>query len=158
MAGYGSGQGRPVNSGRNAYNTTDQAYNTTDQGYQAGQDYLTTGTPAPGFDPPAAMRHAAGSKGFIGSLFDLGFTSFVTPKVIRVLYLLIIIGTVISGLIYSFVAFKVSPGLGILTLFILAPLCSLIVLALWRITLEFFMIIFRISDDISALRQRGEFR
>jgi Domain of unknown function (DUF4282) len=143
MAGYGVGQGRPDSSGHTAYSTSQQGY----------PDAAGTG-----FDPPAAMRQTAGSKGFLGSLFDMGFTSFVTPKVIKVLYLLIIIGTIISALIYSFAAFTVNAGLGILTLVVIAPLCTLIVLALWRITLEFFMIIFRISDDISAVRQHGEFR
>ena len=37
---------------------------------------------------------AAGGKGFLSALFDFGFTSFVTPKVIKVLYTLITIGTV----------------------------------------------------------------
>jgi hypothetical protein len=31
------------------------------------------------------------------ALFDFGCTSFVTPKVIKVLYMLIVIGTVVSA-------------------------------------------------------------
>jgi hypothetical protein len=119
MAGHAAGQGRPDNSAQAAYGA-------------AGQGFSATGTAGSGFDPPAAtMRHSAGrtadSKGFFASLFDVGFTSFVTPKVIKVL-------------------------------FVFAPLCTLIVLALWQITLEFFMVIFRISDDIRTVRERGEFR
>lgn len=107
------------------------------------------------------MRHSARSsadKGFLGSLFDVGFTSFVTPKVIKVLYTLIMIGTIVSALFYTVVALKVNVALGAVTLFILAPLFTLIVLAIWRIFLEFFMVIFRISDDIRNLRERGEIR
>jgi hypothetical protein len=122
------------------------------------------GTAGPGLDPPTmAMRHSAtrstaDAKGFLGSLFDIGFTSFVTPKVIRVLYLLIIIGSILTGLSYSVIAFKVNAAFGIVTLFVLAPLFTMIVLAMWRIFLEVFMVIFRISDDIRDVRQRGEFR
>jgi hypothetical protein len=109
------------------------------------------------------MRHAAGrpaadTKGFLGSLFDISFTSFVTPKVIRVLYLLIMIGTILTALSYSVIAFRVNAVFGIVTLFVLAPLFSMIILAIWRIFLEFFVVIFRISEDIRDVRQRGEFR
>jgi hypothetical protein len=108
------------------------------------------------------MRHQARSgttaQGFLGSLFDFGFTSFVTPKIIKVLYVLIMIGTVITALFYSYVDYRINAAFGILTLFVIAPLMSLIVLGSWRIFLEFFMIIFRISDDIRYVRERGEFR
>lgn len=107
---------------------------------------------------PASPASRAGSKGFLASLFDLGFTSFVTPKVIKVLYLLIMIGTIFTALVYSVIAFKVNAALGIGMLFIAAPLFTLIVMAIWRISLEFFMVIFRISDDIRALRERGDLR
>lgn len=108
---------------------------------------------APEFSTPTAAR--AVDKGFLGSLFDLGFTSFVTPKVIKVLYLLIMIGRIFTALIYSFIAFKVNAGFGLAMLFVVTPLFTLIVMA-WRISLEFFMVIFRISDDIRALRERGD--
>jgi len=98
------------------------------------------------------------AKGFVASLFDVSFTSFVTPKVIKVLYVLTIIGTVVSALLYSAVAFKINALLGILTLFVIAPIAGLFVLAMWRIFLEFFIVIFQISSDIRDLRQRGEFR
>ena len=39
----------------------------------------------------------ADSKGFLGALFDSGFQSFVTTEVAKVLYVLIMIGTVVSA-------------------------------------------------------------
>jgi hypothetical protein len=68
------------------------------------------------------------------------------------------IGTILTALSYSVIAFKLNAAFGIATLFILGPLFTMIVLAMWRIFLEFFMVIFRISDDIRDVRQRGEFR
>jgi hypothetical protein len=107
-----------------------------------------------------SIRHAApddtaDSKGFLGALFDFGFRSFVTPKVIKVLYVLIMIGTVVSALVFTIIAFKASLTFGVVTLLFGDPLFILIMLAIYRIILEFFVVIFRISEDIRALRERG---
>ena len=109
----------------------------------------------------AFIRHAApdaddvaDAKGFLGALFDFGFSSFVTPKVIKVLYVLIMIGTVVSALVFTIIAFKANLAFGAVTLLFGDPLFVLIVLAIYRIILEFFVVIFRISEDIRALRER----
>jgi hypothetical protein len=101
---------------------------------------------------------AADVKGFLGALFDFGFTSFVTPKVIKVLYMLIVIGTVVSALVFTFIAFKASLVFGFLTLVIGDPLFILIVLAIYRIILEIFVVGFRAAEDIRVLRERGDHR
>jgi Domain of unknown function (DUF4282) len=107
-------------------------------------------------DPSAGK--AADAKGFLGALFDFGFTSFVTPKVIKVLYLLIVIGTVISALVFTIMVFKASVIFGLLTLVVGDPLFILIVLAIYRMILEFFVVTFRVAEDIRALRERGDLR
>ncbi len=101
---------------------------------------------------------AADARGFLGALFDFGFTSFVTPKVIKVLYMLIVIGTVVSALVFTIVVFKASVAFGVLTLVFGDPLFILIVLAIYRIILEFFVVTFRVAEDIRALRERGDLR
>jgi hypothetical protein len=58
----------------------------------------------------------ADSKGFLRALFHSGFQSFVTPKGVKVLYLLIMIGTVVSALMFTIVAFKASLTFGVATL------------------------------------------
>jgi Domain of unknown function (DUF4282) len=113
--------------------------------------------------PTAAVLYSApgevtGSKGFLGALFDFGFTSFVTPKVIKVLYVLIMIGTVASALVFTIMAFKVSAVFGLLTLIIGDPLFILVVMAIYRIILEFFVVVFRVAEDVRALRERGDLR
>jgi uncharacterized protein DUF4282 len=109
---------------------------------------VATGDSAPG--------PAADAKGFLGALFDFGFTSFVTPKVIKVLYMLIMIGTVVSALVFTIIMFRVSTPFGILTLLVADPLFILIVMAIYRMILEFFVVVFRIAEDTRALRERGE--
>src|ERR1700723_297743 len=98
----------------------------------------------------------AETPGFLGALFDFGFTSFVTPKVIKVLYMLIVIGTVVSALVVTIIAFKASTVFGLLMLVFGDPLFILIVLAIYRIILEFFVVTFRVAEDVRALRERGD--
>lgn len=94
----------------------------------------------------------------MGALFDFGFTSFVTPKVVRVLYPLIMILAGLGALGLAATAFSISVVVGILALIIFAPLYFLVVTAIWRIALEFFVVIFRVAEDIRAIRERGDFR
>jgi hypothetical protein len=100
----------------------------------------------------------ADARGFLGALFDFGFTSFVTPKVVKVLYPLIMVFTGLTALAFVAGAFHASTGLGFLTLLVLAPLFFLVVTAIYRILLEFFIVIFRVAEDIRALRERGDIR
>jgi hypothetical protein len=115
---------------------------------EAERPAVTIRDPAPG--PKADAR------GFLGALFDFGFTSFVTPKVIKVLYTLIVIGTVLSALVFTIMVFEASVAFGVLTLVFGDPLFILIVLAIYRIILEFFVVTFRVAEDIRALRERGD--
>jgi Domain of unknown function (DUF4282) len=117
---------------------------------EAERPMVTTRDPAPG--------QTADARGFLGALFDFGFTSFVTPRVIKVLYMLIVAGTALSALVFTIIAFKASLAFGILTLVFGDPLFILIVLAIYRIILEFFVITFRVAEDIRALRERGDLR
>jgi len=105
-------------------------------------------------DPAPGPKADAG--GFLGALFDFGFTSFVTPKVIKVLYMLIVIGTVLSALVFTIMVFEASVAFGVLTLVFGDPLFILIVLAIYRIILEFFVVTFRVAEDIRALREGGD--
>jgi len=149
-AGYGAGsQGAYGAASADAYGAG------TADAYGAGM--ADAGMARSSAEPPTAgVRHqGASTKGFVSSLFDFGFTSFVTPTVIKVLYVLILIGTVLSALAFTITAFKASPIAGIGVLVIGDPLFIIIVLAFYRIILEFFIVIFRVSEDIRAIRERG---
>ena len=114
--------------------------------------------PPPRPSPAPAQPGQAGAKGFLGALFDFRFTSFVTPKVVKVLYPLIMILTGLTALSFIDIAFRASIGFGFVSLFILAPLFFLVVTAIYRILLEFFIVIFRVAEDIRAMRERGDMR
>ncbi len=150
-------RGRGGHAAREAHRDAGRFRATTADGYSAA--HARTAIPDTG--GPAAVRHPAArepadTKGFLGALFDFGFTSFVTPKVIRVLYALLMLGTVVSALAFTILVFKVSTAFGILTLVFGDPLIILIVMAIYRMILEFFVITFRVAEGIQALQERGE--
>lgn len=105
---------------------------------------------------PARRRGNGEAKGFIGALFDFSFTDFVTPKIIKALYLVFTIWTIVWALIFLRFGFKYG-GMsgGIFTLIIVDPILLLVSLGAFRVVLELFMVIHRIHDDVRAIRERG---
>jgi hypothetical protein len=98
-------------------------------------------------------------KGFLGSLFDISFSSLVTTKVIKVLYILSMILIGLGALFFIGAAFADSAALGVITLVVLAPLFSLLYLVYVRVLLEIVIVIFRIMESnielVSIARTSG---
>jgi Domain of unknown function (DUF4282) len=164
-ADFGPLPGQEAGYGQEAYPGQGAAYAGQDGGYdQAGYANQGAGysTQGMGYAEQGATTHSpashASAKGFVGSLFDFGFTSFVTPKVVKVVYVLIMAALALVEIGYLIFAFKTSPAFGIISLVILCPLSFFVYLALWRILLELFIVVFRIADDIRSIRERGDFR
>jgi hypothetical protein len=90
-------------------------------------------------------------KGFFGSLFDISFSSLVTTKVIKVLYVLsmIVIGLIALAFIAS--AFAQSAAFGVFMLVIGAPLAALLYLIYTRVILEVIICLFRIMETNAEL-------
>jgi Domain of unknown function (DUF4282) len=105
--------------------------------------------------PPAAASRGADSRGFLSALFDFSFTSFVTTRIIKVLYVLITVLVSLVALFYTIIAFRLSAGFGLLVLIIGDPLFIIIVMGFWRLVLEAFVVVFRIAEDVRAIRERG---
>ena len=71
-------------------------------------------SPAP--PPPPSMPQGASpltQRGFFASLFDLSFTSLVATRIIKLLYVLSMIGIGLSALIFILAAFHESSAAGI---------------------------------------------
>ena len=156
---------------------TDQTYTSAGQGqdYQAYQGYQPPGYGAqqaargrasghrrsgrgsPACSPGRRGAKQAGEKGFLGSLFDFSFSSFVTPKIIKVLYVLVTIWTALIGLTILIVGFR-TGGLagGLFTLIIIEPIFLLLTLGIYRVVLEAFMVIFRIYEETKKIRENSE--
>jgi uncharacterized protein DUF4282 len=91
------------------------------------------------------------AKGFFRSLFDLSFSSLVTPKVIKFIYLLTLIGIGLLAILFIIAAFNQSSGYGAVTLLIIAPIFSLFYIVYARVFLEFFLAIFRLAETNAEL-------
>jgi hypothetical protein len=91
------------------------------------------------------------SKGFFASLFDLSFSSLVTPKIIKIIYVITLIGIGLTAIFFIIAAFNQSSGFGAVTLLIIAPIFSLFYLVYARVFLEFFIAIFRLAETNAEL-------
>ena len=91
--------------------------------------------------------------GFIGTIFDFSFTEFVTTKVIKFLLGLALIVNAIFTIGVIVGAFQVGLLGGIVVL-ILSPLIYLIMMLISRIYLELIIVIFRIAENLIAIRDK----
>lgn len=118
---------------------------------------------------PQASSAVPRRKGFFRSLADLSFTSFVTGRVVKFIYVLSVLFVVLYVILttlylafiaYSFVsAFAESEPLGIIVaivlFIILTPLFLLIGITYARVLLELVIVLFRISDDVAEIARQG---
>ncbi len=113
----------------------------------------------PGIPPYQPVSNTQGygvsDAGFFKSLFDFSFNSFVTPRIIKILYILMIVVAGLTALAALVTAFQISAVVGILSLIIGCPIYLFITIAFYRVVLEFFMVAFRMADDMRAIRNRG---
>jgi hypothetical protein len=142
-----------------SYAGADQAYAGADQAY-AGADQSAPQwqgqAPSQWKARQGPVKAPSATRGFVASLFDFSFTSFVTPKIIKALYVLVTIWTVIWALIFIRLGFKYGGGPGgIAVLVIVVPVFGLLTLGAYRVLLEFFMIVHRIHDELKALREQS---
>jgi hypothetical protein len=98
------------------------------------------------------------SRGFLESLFDVSFSSLVTTRVIKVLYILSMIIIGLGALFFVVAAFSNSVASGIIVLVVIAPLAALLYLIYVRVLLELVIVIFRIMETNTELvaLQRGQ--
>lgn len=119
-------------------------------GYPAGAPGFGGFPPAPPVPPATPGSQASG---FFQALFDFNFNSYVTPKVVKVLYILLTALLALYVLIATVAGF--SQGFGIGLLFLLGGVIGFVVLlALFRISLEFYVAVIKISEDVKELKQR----
>lgn len=169
-------QGQVYQGADQPYTGSDQPYTGADQPYTGADQPYAGLSGAPGQDQAAQQwqnqaasqwktkrqgpaKTTSTSKGFVSSLFDFSFTSFVTPKIIKALYVLVAIWTVILALIFLRLGFKYGGAAGgIFTLIIVVPVFGLLMLGAYRMLFEFFMVVHRIHDELKAIRERGDNR
>ena len=132
-----------------------QGYAGQDQTF-GGQDHAQWQLPGAPAGRPAQPRKS-GEKGFIGSLFDFSFNSFVTPKIIKVLYALFTVWTALISLLILIVSFRTGGTVaGIFVLIVIVPIYVLLTLGVYRVILEAFMVVFRIYEETKKISERSQ--
>jgi ABC-type uncharacterized transport system permease subunit len=89
----------------------------------------------------------------MASLFDLSFREFVTPRIISILYLVLLIFTGIGAIAIAVTMFTLGPGFGILGLLVLGPLYFFLSTIGYRVMLELVVTMFRIKDELADLHE-----
>lgn len=93
--------------------------------------------------------------GFMKSLFDVSFTRFVSPSVVKIVYILIMVLVAIAYIVMVFAGFQSNAGLGLLMLVVVGPLVALIYLALARVGLESLIASIRTAENTAELVRLG---
>ncbi|MGD1863421.1 MAG: DUF4282 domain-containing protein [Phormidesmis sp.] len=94
------------------------------------------------------------NKGFFEKLFDLSFSSFVTPQIVGVLYILGLVSGVLFSLNTIRFAFRWGFASGVGTLVI--ALLSLLIYAIFlRVSLEGFVAIIRTAENTKILAEEA---
>jgi hypothetical protein len=98
--------------------------------------------------PPASPTPppASSPKGFFGRLFDLSFSEFVTPSIIKLIF---IVGIVLAALmsLFVFAAFASQGGGAVVAGIVFAPLVFFVYVLFARVLSEVYLILFRIEEN-----------
>ncbi|WP_402469271.1 DUF4282 domain-containing protein [Isoptericola aurantiacus] len=144
-----------------------QPYQPPQQPYQPPQEpyqQQAGGQQPPGQQPfyANAASSAAGvarddTKGLLGSLFDFSFNNYVTPKIVKIVYVIVTILIAIwwvIAFIASFVTlFSDQWYIGLLGI-LFSWIVALVYLAIWRIGLEVFQAVVNISEKVNHYARR----
>lgn len=115
------------------------------QSYQHyGQQHTQQGY-VPQYQHPPRPSVFAPVKSFVGALLDVKFSSFITTKLISLLYALGIVVSAIVTLLFIVMGFSADAVAGVVML-IISPIILLAVLAGFRVALEAVVIIFKIGE------------
>ena len=94
----------------------------------------------------------AESQSIVKSLFDFSFTQLIAPRVLRFLYAFVTILMTIGLIILEVVILLNSDFGGMRFLyFVLAPLVYLLYLMIVRVIYEYWLVIFKISDNTEKM-------
>lgn len=100
------------------------------------------------------MNDVSSPKGFLGSLFDYSFSSFITTRIIKILYVLITIVYSLTALAFLVLGITQGPGPAVAAI-IFVPIAWLLYMIFARVALEVLIVVFRIGEDIHLVAHPG---
>ncbi len=101
------------------------------------------------------MHHLPPSSagGFFGALFDFSFSRYITPTVVKVVYIVVVVFTALYWLVGLIAAFAQEWWVGVLFL-LFGWIAAILYLAFVRIVLECFVALISISQKVNAYARR----
>ncbi|MCU1497810.1 MAG: hypothetical protein JWM47_1763 [Acidimicrobiales bacterium] len=114
-----------------------------------------TGPPPsmPSYGPPAGTPAPIDTKGFVKSLYDFKFDHFVTPKVLSFFYAFFVIALSLAAVVLVLAALASGEPTSIVAALIVIPLGYFVYLVFIRMYFELVSALFRIADDLRAVRR-----
>jgi hypothetical protein len=104
-----------------------------------------------GYSPPPPPPPGTRGSTFFESLFDLSFKEFVTPRIIRWLFVLSLVVVGVGVLMMIVTGFALGVVTGLFTLLILAPLTALFYVLIARLALEVVVVLFKIEEHLAEM-------
>ncbi len=98
--------------------------------------------------PSLFSRGWSGVRALLSILIDLSFKQFVTPRLIKLIYVLSLVGAALSALAWMASGFKEGITRGIFTI-ATGPIAFLIYMLAARVGCEFMLAVFRIAENTS---------
>ena len=117
------------------------------QQYAQPQQAYAAAQPAAAYAIPVSADEA---KGFISALFDLSFTSFITTKLVKVLYIICIIGGALGALGMIGSGFIAGATSGLISV-VIAPIVFLATVIFARVYMELVIVIFRGAEHLAEI-------
>jgi hypothetical protein len=115
--------------------------------------------PQPGYQQQFGQAPVQPKKGFMGALFDFGFDNFIAPKLVKTIYIVLVIVLSLGAAIMAIGSITVMATgggsgaiLGLIGL-VMTPVLWLLGLMIYRVSLELMVVAFKISEDLRAIRQ-----
>lgn len=89
----------------------------------------------------------------LGGLFDLSFEKFITPSIVKIVYIVVIVMAVLMWLMMAIAGLSSGFG-GFLAGVIFGGLAAILMILFYRIFLELTMILFRIHDNTETMANK----
>lgn len=118
--------------------------------------------PNPGPDPGpggGGSSLSTSGSGLIKALFDFNFDTFITPKIVKIVYMVAtaLVGLAVLSMVFTAFRMMAEGGFAVFIglLFLLAaPVLGLFYLAIVRMSLELYYALIRLSEDVHHGRGR----
>ncbi|OUS30190.1 hypothetical protein A9Q99_06845 [Gammaproteobacteria bacterium 45_16_T64] len=93
---------------------------------------------------------------FFQMLFDFSFSKFITVQMFPALYFVILASTLFAILYLCFEAFLISAARGLFFLFVAGPITFIAIATVIRALMEFYIVIFRVAENVEEVRIASE--